>query len=231
MGKNKKAKIIFTLIVAIIIILILSIWYRAYGEEITKTIGTNVSATFNNVTGELIIRSTSGKGTIDQNMFRDFANEIRKSNVERITFTNSVYLKDSLDGTGFFSSFTNLIRINQISNLDTSKMTSMSNMFLGCVRLDALDLTTFNTSQVTNMNSMFSDCTSLNTLNLENFNTSKVTNMRSMFNGCTSLNTLNLGSFDTSQVTNMASMFSNCRALTNIQVNRWNTSKNTSFER
>ena len=227
MGKNKKAKIIFTLIVAIIIILILSIWYRAYGEEITKTIGTNVSATFNNVTGELIIRSTSGKGTIDQNMFRDFANEIRKSNVERITFTNSVYLKDSLDGTGFFSSFTNLIRINQISNLDTSKMTSMSNMFLGCVRLDALDLTTFNTSQVTNMNSMFSDCTSLNTLNLENFNTSKVTNMRSMFNGCTSLNTLNLGSFDTSQVTNMASMFSNCRALTNIQVNRWNTSKVT----
>ena len=233
MEKNKKAKIIFTLIVAIIIILILSIWYMTYGETTTKTIGTNVSATFNNVTGELTISSTSGTGTINHVTFMNFANQIGKSNIRTIIFTNRVYAGDTLSTEsqqdGFFRGFTNLTSINQISNFNTSKMTNMQNMFWGCESLTALDLSNFNTSQVTNMADMFYNCISLTTLNLDNFDTSRVTNMKGMFLKCEKLTNLEIRTFNTSNVTNMQDMFNGCKSLTNVNVSQFNTSQVTNM--
>lgn len=233
MGKNKKAKIIFTLIVAIIIILILSIWYMAYGQTITKTIGSGVSATFNNVTGELTITSTSGIGTINHVTFMNFANQIGKNNIRTIIFTNRVYAGDTLSTEsqqdGFFRGFTNLASINQISNFDTSKMVNMQNMFWGCESLTTLDLSNFNTSKVTNMADMFYNCISLTTLNLDNFDTSRVTNMQGMFLKCENLTNLDIRRFNTSNVTNMQSMFNGCKNLTDINVNQFNTSQVTNM--
>ncbi len=47
--------------------------------------------------------------------------------------------------------------------------------------LKSLDLSNFDTSNVTTMDSMLRACTSLTTLDLSNFNTSNVTNMDAMF--------------------------------------------------
>ena len=114
-----------------------------------------------------------------------------------------------------------------LSNFDTSQVTSMYYMFYGMHELTSLDLSNFNTSKVTNMDQMFYDMPNLTSLNLSNFDTSKVTNMSNMFNGMRNLTTLNLSSFNTSQVTDMDGMFSGMRHLTTLNLSSFDTSKVT----
>jgi surface protein len=116
-----------------------------------------------------------------------------------------------------------------VSRIDTSKATSMSNMFYYCANLTELDLSNFNTSNVTNMSGMFNYCSKLTSLDLSNFNTSNVTNMSGMFYGCSKLTSLDLSNFNTSNVTNMSSMFSYCSNLTSLDLSNFDTSKVTSM--
>ena len=103
--------------------------------------------------------------------------------------------------------------------------TNCTKMFWGCDKLTTLDLSNFNTSNVTTMRAMFSICSVLTTLDLSNFNTSKVTDMSYMFNNCTAaLTALDLSNFNTSKVTNMSSMFSDCSALTTLDISNFDTS-------
>ena len=69
------------------------------------------------------------------------------------------------------------LRSIDLSGLDTSNVTDMSDMFRGCSSLASLDLSSFDTSNVQGMSGMFSGCSSLTSLDLSNFNTSKVNNM------------------------------------------------------
>lgn len=75
------------------------------------------------------------------------------------------------------------------SNLSTSKVKNMSNMFSGLTKLTELTLgTKFDTSKVTDMSFMFANCTNLNKITVSNsFNTENVSDSNNMFNGCTSL--------------------------------------------
>ena len=50
-------------------------------------------------------------------------------------------------------------------------------MFSECSNLTNLDVSNFNTSNVTSMSEMFSGCSNLTNLDVSNFNTSNVTNM------------------------------------------------------
>jgi bacterial surface protein 26-residue repeat protein (3 repeats) (fragment) len=111
-----------------------------------------------------------------------------------------------------------------LSNFDTAKVTDMNGMFYFCESLTALDLSSFNTAQVTKMNGMFGCCESLTALDLSNFDTSKVTDMKGMFEGCRSLRTLDLSSFDTSEVRNMRGMFAGCKSLTDLDLSNFKTS-------
>lgn len=100
--------------------------------------------------------------------------------------------------------------IKSIDEIDTSKMTSMQNMFSTCTHLHSIPL--LDTSNVTNMNSMFSRCTNL--INVPLLNTSKTTNMNSMFSQCTYLRSVPL--LDALKVTNMGYMFSSCSNLETV---------------
>ena len=122
----------------------------------------------------------------------------------------------------------NVLEID-LSNLDTSKVTNMSNMFLGMSNLTSLNLSNFDTSQVTNMAGMFFNILLLTTLDFSSFNTSKVTSMSNMFNNMPSLTTLDLSSFDTSNVTDMRYMFSDMRNLTTLDLSNFNTSQVTNM--
>ena len=93
-----------------------------------------------------------------------------------------------------FYSCCNITEID-LSNFNTSKITSMGAMFLGCSSLISLDLSRFDTSKVRDMFWMFHNCSSLTSLNLSNFNTSQVTNLDSMFRGCANLEYINLNNF------------------------------------
>lgn len=118
--------------------------------------------------------------------------------------------KDSTDWTQLFYLGYNDNTVLEVLEANTSSVTNMQQLFLGCASLTAVSL--FDTSSVTNMKSMFRDCTSLTSVPL--FNTSSVTNMNGMFTNCKSLTTIPL--FNTSSVTDMSGMFSTCWSLNNV---------------
>ena len=109
--------------------------------------------------------------------------------------------------------------IEGLEHLNTSQVTDMGGMFIGCESLAALDLSSFDTSKVKCMRGMFEECKGLTTLDLSSFDTSKLTDMGCMFYRCASLTSLDLSSFDTSKVTHMNSMFNSCKSLTTIYCN------------
>ena len=72
-----------------------------------------------------------------------------------------------------------------------------------------VDLSNFDTSKVTTMYAMFYNCSSLKSLDLSNFDTSQVTDMYAMFYGCSSLESLDLSNFDMINCNSYFRMFSN----------------------
>ena len=125
----------------------------------------------------------------------------------------------------WFSQFRALTTFEGLENLNTEKVTDMSNMFEGCRALETLDLRTFNTQNVENLKEMFLLCGALKTVNLESFNTEKVVNMYRMFYGCKSLEALNLKRFNTEKVEVMSWMFGGCKSLKILDVTSFNTAK------
>lgn len=122
-----------------------------------------------------------------------------------------------------FSGCNKLLSLD-LSNFDTSNVTSMASMFNNCASLTSLNISNFDTSNVTDMSNMFKRCVTLTSLYLSNFNTSNVTNMSYMFSECSELLSLDVSNFDTSNVGNMREMFSYCYALTLLDLSSFNTS-------
>ena len=128
-----------------------------------------------------------------------------------------------------FSDCSKLTVIDFPAKFDTSNVTDMTRMFIGCSSLGTLDLSTFNTSNVTDMSYLFNGCSCLSTLDLSTFDTSNVTNMSFMFAGCSRLSTLDLTAFNTSSVTDMSDMFCRCSSLRTLSLSTFNTSNVTNM--
>ena len=112
-----------------------------------------------------------------------------------------------------------------LSNFDTSLVTSMKSMFLDCQNLEVIYFNNIETSLVNNMTSMFEGCNSLKSLDLSNFNTSLVKYMDSMFKGCYLLTSLNIKNFKTPRLERISEMFYECNSLYDIELSKMNTSK------
>ena len=113
------------------------------------------------------------------------------------------------------------------NNFDTSKVTTMNQMFSSCSSLETADISGFNTSKVTDMNAIFSGCHKWTNIDVSNFNTAQVTDMTSMFSGCFAVTSLNVRSFNTSKVTKMAYMFLQCKSLKSLDASNFDTSNVT----
>ena len=118
-----------------------------------------------------------------------------------------------------------------LTNLSTAKVTNMKGMFAECKLLTDLDLTSFNTENVTTMADMFNGCLSLKSVNLTRFNTARVTDMSNMFFNCNALDTLNLSNFNTSNVERMDGMFGYCSSLVTLDLSNFNMAKDTTMSR
>ena len=97
------------------------------------------------------------------------------------------------------------------------KLTTCADMFHDCSGLTSINLSNFDTSNVTTMNCMFGSSSNLTELDLSNFDTNKVYNMMSMFSLCKNLTSLNMNNCDVSNVTNMINMLNGCNSLVNFQ--------------
>lgn len=119
----------------------------------------------------------------------------------------------------WFFDFTNLEEIKGLENLNTSEVTIMSGMFIGCKKLSQLNLSNFHTKKVQDMSGMFTGCSSLTSLDLSNFNTKKVQYMSGMFEDCSNLSSLDLSNFNTKKVQYMSRMFADNTSLQTIYCN------------
>ncbi len=120
------------------------------------------------------------------------------------------------DCTGYFVN--QKVDVDDIENLDTSKVTNMKSMFERAnFDSDSLDLSSYDVSNVTSMNSMFYHCKSLEALDLSSWDTSNVTDVSGMFDGCDSLKFLDVSGWDTSNVTDVSGVFYGCYGLTDIK--------------
>ena len=113
--------------------------------------------------------------------------------------------------------------IKGIEKLDTSRATSMEDMFASCFKLYNPNVSGFDTSNVTDMSGMFASCKAITKLDLSNFDTSKVTDMSKMFVACHGLATeLNLSSFIIGENTNTQDMFLYCNPVNTIKTPKIN---------
>ena len=99
-----------------------------------------------------------------------------------------------------------------VSGLDVSEVTNMTQTFAHALAVVIDDLKTINvsswkTKNVETMNGMFSGRNALTSLDLSSFDTSNVTNMSDMFHDCDRLTYLDISGFDFKNVTNSHNMF------------------------
>ena len=134
-----------------------------------------------------------------------------------------------------------------LGDIDTSKITDMSSLFLCTPRTDFSGIEKWNVSRVENMYAMFYGVTSFNA-DISGWDVSKVENMESMFYGAESFNadisgwnvsnvrdmacmfayatSFNqpIGEWDVSNVKDMACMFNDAKSF-NQDLSKWNVSK------
>ena len=127
------------------------------------------------------------------------------------------------DCAAFFIDYNALTSLD-LSNFDTSKATTFSEMFQNCRGLTSLDVSNFDTSNVTTFSEMFKACSGLTSLDVSNFDTSKATTFSQMFRGCSGLTSLDVSNFDTSKATTFSEMFRGCSNATTIIANDWSAS-------
>ena len=104
-----------------------------------------------------------------------------------------------------------------LNDIDTSKITDMSNLFNNLDR--NIDVSLWDVHNVTDMRCMFYECSYFN-CDLSGWDVSKVKEMAGLFCGCTDFNS-DLSGWDVSNVTNMNNMFYSCYHF-NCDLSGWN---------
>jgi surface protein len=129
------------------------------------------------------------------------------------------------DMMGMFMGCHKLKEIKGLNNFNTSKVTDIEAMFMECYELEYLDISNFDILNVTSLQTMFSFCHKLRVINgLNVLNTKNITKLPGMFNECKELVYVDLSNFDTSNVTDMRGMFSRCYKIKEIKgINNFNT--------
>ncbi|ELX6564503.1 BspA family leucine-rich repeat surface protein [Listeria monocytogenes] len=179
--------------------------------------GSTATWEFDDTTG---ILSVSGGTLVNPSSSFKVLTGIPVSDITNIVFEDELFLSGDCSSLFSYSRVTSL----DLSNLDTSNVTNMSNMFAGSTAT-SLDVSNFDTSNVTDMSNMFAG-SAATSLDVSNFDTSNVTDMSIMFEG-SAATSLDVSNFDTSNVTNMARMF--CRTVvTSLDLSSFDTS-NTSM--
>ncbi|MBR1732911.1 MAG: BspA family leucine-rich repeat surface protein, partial [Alloprevotella sp.] len=161
-----------------------------------------------------------------EGLFPDWYFDGTRNNVTAVAFKSSFANARPTTTAGWFDSMENLTKIDGLTYLNTSAVTSMRSMFGYCKKLTSLNLESFDTRNVTSMKNMFVNCSSMLRI-FHNFNTANVTDMSGMFRRCEKLKTLDLHTFSTANVTDMSYMFSGCFDLSSLSVENFNTSKVT----
>jgi surface protein len=86
-------------------------------------------------------------------------------------------------------------------------------VFLNCAQLQNIDVSNWNTSKVTSMRSLFVNCSRLSSLDLSSWDTSNLVDLAYMFGGCTNLEKLDLSGWKINTSAETKDMFYDCNSL------------------
>lgn len=118
---------------------------------------------------------------------------------------------------------------NDISDFDTSNVTTMRNMFGEDYEMQSYDIKSWDVDKVKNFEFMFNQNYAVTSLDLTGWTTKSATSMQNMFSSMYTLTELKIDTFDTSNVSNFAKMFDNERAMVNLDLSALNTSNATTM--
>ena len=143
------------------------------------------------------------------------------SGIEELNVTNWNLSGKGTSVNGVFqnSKLSNLIGSE---NLINSTWTQLPSIFLGCP-LTSIDVSNWDTSNVTSMAQMFQNCKNLQTIvGLENLDMSKVTVFTGMFNECAALTEINLPTtnFNGNNI-NISTFAQGTKSLTTLDLTSW----------
>ena len=111
-----------------------------------------------------------------------------------------------------------------LSGLDTSTITNMSNLFAYSTSIETMNLKGWNTSKVQNMSGMFKGVKQLKSLEITHFKTDNVTDFNQMFFGMEALEFLDVSTFKTTKATSLYQMFGNMFNLKAVDLSSFKTS-------
>ena len=115
--------------------------------------------------------------------------------------------------------FYNCSKLTTIPQIDTSSVTTMSNMFYQCTSLTTIPQ--LDTSKVTNMNHMFYFCTSLTTI--PQLDTRKVKDFGVIFQSCFKLTTIDITHMNVTSASYSSSFAYDCHSLTKLIIRNMTT--------
>ncbi|ECB9650137.1 BspA family leucine-rich repeat surface protein [Listeria monocytogenes] len=179
---------------------------------------------FDDTTGTLTISGGTlvnpGEGW-DGNCYLETLTGVAGYEITNVVLEGKVFASGNCDG--LFSLLTARSPSLDLSNFDTSNVTSMQSMFYANYAA-SIDVSNWDTSQVTSMFGMFEE-SAATSLDVSSFDTSKVTDMGGMFYE-SAATSLDVSSFDTSNVMVMSDMFA-YSAATSLDVSNFDTSNVT----
>ena len=108
----------------------------------------------------------------------------KKDKIKTVSFLDEIR---PIRMNAWFANCVNLEGFENMSNLNTSNVFDMNDVFYNCKKLNTLDLSNFDTRNVKYMEGLFVNCTNLKTIYVsDKFITSSATG-KNMFKGCTSI--------------------------------------------
>lgn len=148
-------------------------------------------------------------------------------NMTAVTATDVLNSSNMTSFSELFNVCTSLTTINNIETWDTSTITNMNQVFARNNVLSGMDLTNWDTSNVTTFNLMFDRCFLFNG-DISSFDVSAATGANfGMFAQCTAFNQ-DVSGWDVSAWTTMQQLFYLCSAF-NQDVSGWNVGNVTNF--
>lgn len=152
-----------------------------------------------------------------------------ESKLKTIKLPNN--LKLAPDVTRMFAYNVRLENILNTSNWDTSRVTTMDNMFFNCFALKELNVSTWDVSNVTNIRHIFDRCESLQVLDVSAWDVSKVTDMSGAFSSLNNVTVLDVSNWNTSSCQKMEDLFWCSEKVTVLDVSNWDVSKVKNMDR
>lgn len=180
--------------------------------------------------GDAIVRKGgSVRGTLDTYAksvmalgdvsFRTAIDIVNKSDAKNVDLT-MISPRNETDLSYLFEN-KNIVNLN-LSNWDTSSITSLIQAFSGAPNLESIECADWNVSNVTSFYATFDGLKNLKNVNISNWDTTKSTTFDWFFSSNHSLQQLDVSNLKTQNCSSFYSMFGACHSLQQLDVSKFN---------